>query len=57
MASVCLLSYIPCGNPCVQPHCSRFLVRARVHVFIPGAALCFCRIMCCSVLVRLACFV
>ena len=46
---VCFLPYIPCGNPCVQSDCSQLLVYARVHVFIPGIALHFCRIMCCSV--------
>ena len=37
-----------CGDPCVQSVGSRLLVCARVHVFIPGAALCFCSIMCSS---------
>jgi len=58
MGCVCFLSYIPYGNPCVQSDCSQLLVCALVQVFIPGAALLFCRVMCCSiVLVRVACFV
>jgi len=58
MGCVCFLSYIPCGNPCVQSDCSRLLVRACVHVFIPEVALRFCRVMCCCiVLVRVARFV
>ena len=46
---VCFLSYIPYGNPCVRSDCSRLLVCACVHVFIPGAALRFCRVVCCSI--------
>ena len=30
MGSVCFISYIPYGNPCVQSDCSRLLVCARV---------------------------
>jgi len=57
MGCVCFLSYIPYGNPCVQSDYSRLLVCVRVHVFISGAALRFCRVMCCSiVLVRVAHF-
>jgi len=56
MCSVCFLSYIPFGNPCVQTDYSQLLVCAYVHVFISGAALRFYRGMCCSVvLVRVAC--
>ena len=52
---VCFLTYILYGKPCVQSDCSRLLVCACVHVFIPGAALRFCRVMCCSIfLVRVA---
>ena len=37
-----------CGDPCVQSVGSGLLVCARVHVFIPGAALCFCSVVCSS---------
>ena len=57
MVSACFLFYIPYGNPCVPSDCSQLLVCVRVHVFISGAALRFCRVMCCSiVLVRVAHF-
>jgi len=37
-----------CGDPCVQSVGSGLFVCARIHIFIPGAALCFCSVMCSS---------